>query len=49
MKRYQLFDTPHKALRLAFSQLLTLAGKTDFSQSQEVMALLQNTLKCSFT
>jgi Hemerythrin HHE cation binding domain len=39
MIRYPLFDTPHKALRLAFSQLLTEAGKTDFSQMTDVTAL----------
>jgi hypothetical protein len=39
MKRPQLFDTPHKALRLAFSQLLTQAGKTDFAQLRDAVAL----------
>lgn len=39
MARIQLFDTPHKALRLAFSDLLTLAGTTDFSHLKEVAAL----------
>jgi iron-sulfur cluster repair protein YtfE (RIC family) len=39
MNRYLLFDTPHKALRLAFSQLLTQAGKTDFTDIKEIVAL----------
>jgi iron-sulfur cluster repair protein YtfE (RIC family) len=39
MNRPQLFDTPHKAMRLAFSQLLTQAGKVDFSQLQDAVAL----------
>jgi iron-sulfur cluster repair protein YtfE (RIC family) len=39
MNRYLLFDTPHKALRLAFSQLLTQAGKTDFTEIKEIVAL----------
>jgi iron-sulfur cluster repair protein YtfE (RIC family) len=47
MARYQMFDTPHKALRLAFSDLLTQAGKTNFNQSTEVSAL-QRTMKSVF-
>ena len=39
MERIQMFDTPHKALRLAFSELLTLAGKTDFAQTIEIRTL----------
>ncbi len=39
MNRPQLFDTPHKALRLAFSQLLTQAGKTDFAQLRDSVGL----------
>ena len=39
MNRYQVFDVPHKALRLAFSNLLNLAGKTDFAISQDIAAL----------
>lgn len=39
MDRYQVFDVPHKALRLAFSNLLTLAGKTDFTISRDISAL----------
>lgn len=39
MNRIQMFDTPHKALRLAFSQLLTLAGKTDFQNARDVACL----------
>ncbi len=34
-----MFDTPHKALRFAFSEMLTQAGKTDFKQIKEVRAL----------
>lgn len=41
MNRYQVFDVPHKALRLAFSNLLTLAGKTDFSIPQDMVSLKQ--------
>jgi hypothetical protein len=41
MNRYQIFDVPHKALRLAFSNLLTLAGKTDFSITQDIALLKQ--------
>jgi Hemerythrin HHE cation binding domain len=39
MNRYQVFDVPHKALRLAFSNLLNLAGKTDFAVPQNITAL----------
>lgn len=39
MNRIQIFDPPHKALRLAFGELLTLAGKADFSNPSEVAAL----------
>lgn len=39
MARIQMLDTPHKALRFAFGKLLTQAGKTDFSQLEEVVAL----------
>jgi iron-sulfur cluster repair protein YtfE (RIC family) len=39
MPRLQLFDTPHKALRLAFSDLLTLAGKTDFTLVDDINVL----------
>ncbi|MCF8245862.1 MAG: hemerythrin domain-containing protein [Saprospiraceae bacterium] len=39
MNRYQVFDVPHKALRLAFSNLLNLAGKTDFAIPQDIVAL----------
>jgi hypothetical protein len=48
MNRPQLFDTPHKALRLAFSQLLTQAGKTDFTQLNDAVAL-QREMKIVFT
>lgn len=41
MNRYQIFDVPHKALRLAFSNLLTQAGKTDFSIPQDIALLKQ--------
>lgn len=39
MNRYQLFDVPHKALRLAFGNLLNVAAKTDFSVPQDVETL----------
>lgn len=39
MNRYQVFDVPHKALRLAFSNLLNLAGKTDFNISHDIKSL----------
>lgn len=39
MNRVQMFDTPHKALRLAFGQLLNQAGKTDFSTLKAVQQL----------
>lgn len=42
MNRYKLFDTPHKALRLALSDLLTLAGKTDFTIAADIELLQQN-------
>jgi iron-sulfur cluster repair protein YtfE (RIC family) len=48
MARIQMFDTPHKALRLAFSELLNQAGKTDFTQSNEVDAL-KSTMKTVFS
>jgi hypothetical protein len=48
MTRYQMFDTPHKALRLAFSNLLTQAGKADFTQLNDAVAL-QNDMKTVFT
>ncbi len=41
MNRYQVFDVPHKALRLAFSNLLTLAGKTDFTIAENIASLKQ--------
>lgn len=41
MNRYQIFDVPHKALRLAFSNLLTLAGKTDFTILKDIATLKQ--------
>jgi iron-sulfur cluster repair protein YtfE (RIC family) len=39
MTRKPVFDTPHKALRLAFAELTTLAGKTDFYNISAVQAL----------
>lgn len=39
MTRKPVFDTPHKALRLAFGELATLAGKTDFYNISAVQAL----------
>lgn len=39
MKRTNPYDVPHKALRNALSQLLLLAGKTDYSDSEETEAL----------
>lgn len=39
MIRYQVFDVPHKALRLALSNLLNLAAKTDFAVLQDISAL----------
>jgi hypothetical protein len=48
MTRYQMFDTPHKALRLTFSNLLTQAGKADFTQLNDAFAL-QCEMKTVFT
>ncbi len=48
MSRMQLFDTPHKALRLAFSELLTLAGKTDFNQTDDI-STLRNAMENTFS
>ena len=39
MQRVQMFDTPHKALRMALGELLVLAGKTDFSNSSNIRGL----------
>ncbi|MBI1225051.1 MAG: hypothetical protein GC192_07410 [Bacteroidetes bacterium] len=39
MIRYQVFDVPHKALRLALSNLLNLAAKTDFAVAQDISSL----------
>jgi hypothetical protein len=39
MNRTKSYDVPHKGLRNALSQLLLLAGRTDYSNLQEVGAL----------
>jgi hypothetical protein len=39
MKRMKSYDVPHKGLRNALSQLQLLAGKTDYSNPQEVEQL----------
>lgn len=39
MKRMRSYDVPHKGLRNALSQLQLLAGKTDYSNQQEVEQL----------
>jgi hypothetical protein len=41
MKRYKVYDIPHKALRNALSQLSLLNGSTDFSNHQQVEKLHQ--------
>ena len=39
MKRAKVYDAPHKGLRYALAQLLTQAGKTNYSNHQEVEVL----------
>src|SRR5665213_2274260 len=39
MSRMKSYDVPHKGLRNALSQLQLLAGKTDYSNHQEVEQL----------
>lgn len=39
MKRMKPYDVPHKGLRNALSQLSLLAGKTDYSNPQEIESL----------
>jgi hypothetical protein len=36
MKRMKTYDVPHKGLRNALSQLSLMAGKTNYSNQQEV-------------
>lgn len=42
MKRMKTYDVPHKGLRNALSQLSLLAGKTDYSNPEEVALLYQS-------
>ncbi len=37
--RVRVFDIPHKGIRNGLSQLLILAGKTDYTDPSQVLAL----------
>jgi hypothetical protein len=41
MQRYKTFDVPHKGLRNALSQMSILAGRTDYTNPDEVAQLHQ--------